>query len=145
MTKRTPNTTRRDVLAGVGFFAGIAIAAPAVAELVKPPHGADDVAWREFIDWVARWHPNGRAAAERARDAGMDLATFSCLTLRTADCPDPDLLPILWFGDWQTGDHYFTANPKMCGEYRRVHQGDGPDLTEELQKSGVRVGRAVRP
>jgi hypothetical protein len=79
LTNPDHNTRRRDVLAGIGFFAGLAVAAPAVASGMGET--AEDAEWREFIEGMAWAHPNGRAAAENAHAHGMDLAEFSGVTL----------------------------------------------------------------
>lgn len=140
MTKRTPTTTRRDVLAGVGIFAGIAVAAPAVASIADAT--AEDAKWREFIRAMASAHPNGRAAAENARACGMNLAELSRVTLHDEMSP-PEDLPLLWFGDLQKCEHYFNVSPRWFGEYKATPRGAGPDLTDELREMGL-LGKAVR-
>lgn len=139
MTNRKPTTRRRDVIAGLGFFGGLAVAAPAVASITTET--AEDAAWREFIDSMAWAHPNGRAAAENARACGMNLADLSGITLQSESSP-ADELPILWFGDLQKGEHYFNVSPRWCGEYKATRRGTGPDLTDELSRMGL-LGKAV--
>lgn len=140
MTDRKPTKNRRDVLAGIGFFAGIAVAAPAVASVTGET--AEDAIWREFIEGMAWAHPNGRAAAENARAHGMNLAEFSGATLHGAGGA-PEDWPVLTFGDIDRDGQCILVGPRQCGEYRRTRRGSGPDLTDEIRKMGL-LGKAVR-
>ena len=139
MTKRPNTTHRRDVLAGIGFFAGIAVAVPAIASV--PSETAEDAEWREFIEGMAWAHPNGRTAAELAREHGMDLAEFSGATLH-GEGGAPEDWPVLTFGDIERDGHCVLVSPRQCGEYRRVRRGSDPDLTDDLRKMGL-LGKAV--
>lgn len=134
MSRRKPTTTRRDVLAGIGFFAGIAVAVPAVAAVTGET--AEDARWREFTEGLAWAHPNGRAAAENARACGMNLAELSRVTLHDGKFP-PEDLPLLWFGDLQKCEHYFNVSPRWFGEYKATPRGTGPYIIPP-------AGKAVR-
>lgn len=67
MSKRKRTTSRRDVLAGAGFFAGIAVAPSALA------FSPEDAEWARISEQAHNWHrERGRKVMQIARAAGMD-------------------------------------------------------------------------
>lgn len=112
MSNSTPTTSRRDVLAGAGFFAGIAVAPSALA--ISPTDGR----WADLAEQVHNWSPdNGRRVVQIARAAGMRPEDFSALVLGGSErFKRPNLFPQIVF----TRDGVqWIASPTGCA---RVEQ-----------------------
>lgn len=100
------DTTRRSLLA----IATLATLLPSAVSSAPDP-------WAELIAAHGQCHPNALAAIAKARGAGLDPATLSCVSLTGAA---PQHLPALWFGDVASG-HYSVVTPAGGQFHTRFH------------------------
>lgn len=107
MSKYKHNTTRRDLLAGVGFFAGLAVAPSALAM------NAQEAEWEKIAEQAQNWHPErGRKVVRLARAAGMDPFSWSGMAFcRGGSRADPENFPQLYF---ETGGSTWRVTPRGC-------------------------------
>lgn len=100
MTRTELTNSRRAVLAGAGFFAGLTVAAPAVASITD--EAGEDAAWREALTTLER--------AEAALDALSDHRAK--VALAVADEIPPPAALVYWALDQETGrrerTHYWS-------------------------------------
>lgn len=97
-----PQSTRRALLVAVPALA-LATSAAAAA---GPHEGGAWTTWRSFIHSMAFMHPNGRATALSAFDAGMRLEDLQLVSFVSIGKPDSEM-PVLMFktdGAWANFD-----------------------------------------